>query len=125
MSFFPGGPTYERVWGLPSQGHALADEGVVQALADLRVKRAQRAGQREGTGDWATRFERGLAGWAITPTRAYLTGTLQAHEAISIIIGQPVLAPAPSAIVIDLGAFPGLVAVREPEGGGGWDPAEF
>jgi molybdopterin/thiamine biosynthesis adenylyltransferase len=130
-TFFPEGPEYEDVMCLPSIGKPL-NEKVVKVLNDLRVERAKHADESGAAAGWWKDFVNGKkgwgdepVGWAITPERAYITATIQAHETLRIVTGRPVLATAPTAVVTDLLNPPNLVRVDVPADGKHWDWREF
>lgn len=130
-TFFPEGPEYEDVWGLPSLGKPLTGD-IIDTLEKLKFERARNADKCQASKGWADDFiaqKKGWGGekvgWGITPERAYITATLQAHEALRIITYREVLAAAPKAIVTDLLCGPNLVTVGAPSNGEHWDYREF
>ena len=64
--------------------------------------------------EWAKGFGTKY-GWAVTPERTYITGTLMAHETIRFLVGRRVHAEAPVAIVIDLDTPDHMVRVVSPD----------
>jgi molybdopterin/thiamine biosynthesis adenylyltransferase len=130
-TFLPDGPDYEDAMGLPSTGKSL-DREMEYRLNNLKFQRAQNAAAYGATPGWCEDYMGGKSGWGdepvgwgITPERSYITATIQAHEALRIVTGRPILAAAPKAIVIDLLDSPNLVLVREPPDGKRWDYRQF
>lgn len=130
-TFFSGGPEYEDLMGFPSAGRPL-DSQVERELNSLKFERAKNAAACGATTGWSEDFIKGgvgwggePVGWGITPERSYITATIQAHEALRIVTGRPVLAPAPKAVVIDLLDSPNLVQVKGPPDGRRWDYRQF
>jgi molybdopterin-synthase adenylyltransferase len=131
MTFLAGGPEYEEVWALPSLGRDISSK-VSEKLRELKRTRAQHAGKHGASPGWCERFVangRGWGdesvGWGITPERAYLTATIQAHEAVNVICRRKVLAVAPTAVVIDLCNAPHLMEVVMPPDGVHWSVQAF
>ena len=130
-TFFAEGPDYEEVMQLPSIGKVL-DENIQEEFNALKDNRAKNAQAHGASPSWANDFinhNKGWGGepvgWGITPERAYITATLQAHEALRIITGREVLAPAPKAIITDLSNPPELVKVLEPADSKHWNYLEY
>jgi molybdopterin/thiamine biosynthesis adenylyltransferase len=130
-TFLPNGPGYEETMSLPSAGKPL-DAQMERRLNDLKFERGKNGAAHGATPGWADDYVRGNAGWGgepvgwgITPERSYITATIQAHEALRIVTGRPVLAAAPRAIIIDLLTGPNLVQVKDPLDGKDWDYRQF
>lgn len=130
-TFLPEGPDFEDVLGLPSRGLPLT-KAVENSLNDLKIERARNAASLGASAGWSDAYIEGLpgwggepVGWGITPERAYLTGTLQVHEALRIITGKAVLAAAPKAIIIDLLNPPNIVQIQLPPDGRRWNYREY
>jgi molybdopterin/thiamine biosynthesis adenylyltransferase len=130
-TFMARGPAYEEVFSLPSLGKPLTEK-MRKELDRLKWDRARHADQHGATPGWASAFihrRKGWGGrpvgWGITPERAYITATVQAHEAVRLVTGRRVLAPAPKAIVIDLSHPPRLVTIESPADGKHWDYRKY
>ena len=130
-TFFPDGPDYEEVMGLPSLRRPLTPD-VRQQLERLKDERAEHASYCGATPGWKEAYLEAqpgwggqAVGWGITAERAYITATLQAHEALRVITGREVLGRAPSAILIDLDETSSIVQVRQPQNGKSWRYQEF
>lgn len=129
-TFLPGGPLYEEYWRMPSLGKDIADPQVAAEIHEIKNARARHAAAHGAAPGWSEAFinktpgdsKNGAVGWGITPERAYLTGTLQAHECVNLVTGRPPLAAAPKGIVINLLNAPNLIEVREEET---WNYVEF
>jgi molybdopterin-synthase adenylyltransferase len=115
-SFLPGGPSYQRVMSLPEKVDWNANESI-------RNERAAHARPRACPG-WYEAFTQGKCGWGVTAERVYLMATLQASEAIRVLVGRAVRAPAPKAYIIDLDDPEYPVRLAMPVGGA-WDYREF
>ena len=130
-TFLPDGPPYEEVMQLPSLDRQMTSD-VEHELNALKVVRARNADVSGATEGWCEAFIGGLpgwggdpVGWGITPERAYITGVMQAHEALRLVTGRRVLASAPHAIIIDLSSPPNIVQVRKPANGRTWSYREY
>lgn len=116
-SFLPGGISYEDALHITTQGKSIADPAVTEFVQNIKKKRAQFSVSKGAPQSWADNFCAGMAGWIITPIRASLIASFSCHEAIQILIGQPPLALAPKAIIIDLDNLTHPVSVVCPEKG--------
>ncbi len=126
-TMMPDGPLYEELFGLDFvKGRKIGqNKALIKKIQKLKIERVKEALNKGVSKEWYTEFLEKKAGWGITPERAYLTGMLQVHEAIRVVLGKPPLAVAPKAIVADLANPPHLVSVQEPPNGKSWDFREF
>lgn len=126
-SFFTGGPLYEELFDLPyCKGKSFKENpGLFEKINNLKNNRAKYANLHGATQGWMEGYIDGIFGWGITPERAYITGTLQSHEAIRIVLGKIPLAVAPKAIIIDLNNIPNIVSIKEPYNKKYWNYEEF
>lgn len=123
-TFLPEGIAYEDALNIPVKGKSIADPAVSSFIQDLKKKRALYSVTRGAPQEWAQDFCAGKAGWIITPIRASLLASLSCHEAIQVLIGQPPLAIAPKAVIIDLDDMHHPVSVKTPEKGY-WEASEI
>ncbi len=123
-TFLPEGIAYEDALNIPVKGKSISDPAVSNFIQDLKKKRALYSVTRGAPKEWAQDFCEGKAGWIITPIRASLLASFSCHEAIQVLIEQPPLAIAPTAIIIDLDDMHHPVSVKIPENGY-WEASEI
>ena len=130
-TFLPDSPSYESIWALPSAGRNLTAD-ILRELEFLKHGRASHADAHGATPGWCRDYCDGArgwggepVGWGITPERAYITATIQAHECLRILTGRPLLAEAPKAVIIDLSRAADLVTVESPTDGRQWDYRQY
>lgn len=122
----PDGPLYEELFGLNGVVFRETDISTLLELqATWKRERARRAAERGADRAWAAAYVAGNSGWGITPERSWITGTLQAHEAIRVLLGYPPRAVAPRAYVVDLQAPDGHVVQLVDSLTGSWDYRDF
>ncbi len=120
----PKGVDYETLLNLPTKGMDLdvAAEKLDQLHHELRKNRAEYARKHGASPAWAKMYLSGeRRTWSITPERAYITSTLQAHEAVNLVLGRPLMAVAPKIVCIDLQDPKNIAVVKEPPKGKYWD----
>lgn len=122
-SFFPDGVHYEDVLNLPGKGMKLTDKELRKQIADIKKKRAWYSVEQGAPREWAEAFCSGKTGWIITPVRAMLLATFSFHEAVQILTGQPPMAPAPKAILINLDSRQPVEVKTAPDNG--WNYAHL
>jgi tRNA A37 threonylcarbamoyladenosine dehydratase len=122
-SFVPDGIHYEDIMNIPGKGKKLTDLKLRQQIAEIKKERAWYSVERGAPREWAEAFCAGKAGWIITPVRAMLLATFSFHEAVQILTGQPPLAKAPKAILIDLDSETPVVVRQAPTTG--WNYAHL
>ncbi len=115
-TFLKGSPSYEAFFGLNeleevSVGDLDSYRGRFQ---NMKMERAKASVRNGALHEWFSGFDESF-GWAVTPERTYVAGTLMAHEAIRLLVGRTVHAEAPRAILINLEDNEFLVRITSPE----------
>ncbi|MDD5162606.1 MAG: ThiF family adenylyltransferase [Candidatus ainarchaeum sp.] len=120
----PKGIDYETMFNLPTKSLDLdiPSEELGKLHHKLRGKRVKYAITHGADKEWGKFYLSGeRQTWAITPERAYITATLQAHETVNLVLGRPLMAKAPKIISIDLLDKKNIATVRSPKKGKYWD----
>lgn len=118
------GVDYETLLALPTKEMNLdmPSEELDRLHQELRKNRAEYALKHGANPEWAKMYLSGeRQTWSITPERAYLTATLQAHEAVNVVLGKPLMAKAPKIVAIDLLDPVNIAVVKTPPRGSYWD----
>jgi molybdopterin/thiamine biosynthesis adenylyltransferase len=120
----PNGIDYETLLNLPTKGMNLdvSNQELDKLHHELRKNRAEYAMKHGANPEWAKMYLDGdRMTWSITPERAYITSTIQAHEAVNLILGRPLMAKAPKIVWIDLMDPKNISVVKSPPKGKYWD----
>lgn len=120
----PEGVDYETLLNLPTKGMDLdiPSEALDRLHQELRKNRAEYALKHGANPEWAKMYLSGeRQTWSITSERAYITATLQAHEAVNVVLGKPLMAKAPKIVAIDLLDPVNIAVVKDPPQGKYWD----
>jgi len=123
-TILPNGIDYETLLNYPTKGMNLdiPSEELEKLHHRLRKNRAKYAMKHGANKEWAKMYLSGeRMTWSITPERAYITSTIQAHETVNLILGRPLMAKAPKIVWIDLLNSKNIAVVKPPQKGKYWD----
>lgn len=126
-TIMPDGPLYEELFNISyCKGKQFKNNpDLVEKINNLKYSRAEMADKNGASPGWLNDYQTENVGWGITPERAYITGTLQVHEALRLILGKKPLASAPKAIIIDLNNLPNIISIKECPNDIFWDYKQF